>query len=323
MRSARQSPGACASDVQASAAPTLPVKGAAADGALHRAPRFGFLYFLVRARRTVALISLAVVALIVVAAAAVPWFFSWESVTQVRLGESLISPGPNYWLGTDELGRDLLGRVLWGARITLAVAFGSVALGMAVGVSLGAVCGFYANAATGAVMRLMDFLIAFPRTLVAILVVAVAGNSVISLTLAIAISTMPIYVRFFAAPVRALREREFVLASRAIGVGDLRLIATHIIPNIGSLIIVQATMSLAEAILIGSGLSFLGLGPPPPIPEWGAMIANARAHLASHPHVLLAPGCVLFVVILSFNLLGDALRDYVDPRSRTRAGGTH
>lgn len=292
---------------------------------MHSAPdstsaagRGGFLGYLFRTRRLIALVSLAVVVLIVAAAGIAPWIHSWNSVTLVNLDRALIAPGAAAWLGTDELGRDLLGRVLWGARITLAVAFGSVALGMLVGVSLGAVCGFYANGATGAVMRLMDFLIAFPRTLVAILVVAVAGNSVTSLTLAIAISTMPIYVRFFAAPVRALREREFVLASRAIGVGDFRLVATHIIPNMGSLIIVQATMSLAEAILIGSGLSFLGLGPPPPIPEWGAMIANSRAHLVSHPHVLLAPGCALVVVILSFNLVGDALRDYVDPRSRTR-----
>jgi peptide/nickel transport system permease protein len=317
MHSARSSASAAAPEVQSgklAAAPALNSEVETEGGA----SRGGFLGYLLRTRRLIALVSLAVLAVVVAAAGVAPWIHSWNSVTQVNLDRALISPGTTAWLGTDELGRDLLGRVLWGARITLAVAFGSVALGMLAGVSLGAVCGFYANAGTGAVMRLMDFLIAFPRTLVAILVVAVAGNSIMSLTLAIAISTMPIYVRFFAAPVRALREREFVLASRAIGVGDLRLVATHIIPNIGSLIIVQATMSLAEAILIGSGLSFLGLGPPPPIPEWGAMIANSRAHLASHPHVLLVPGCALFVVILSFNLVGDALRDYVDPRSRTR-----
>ncbi|MEJ5126555.1 ABC transporter permease [Comamonas sp. MYb21] len=290
-----------------------------ADGAgrAARGRTDGFVRYLFSARRWIALISLSVLCCIFAIAALAPWLFSWEAVTQVNLNQALVAPGAGLWLGTDELGRDLLGRIVWGARITLVVAFGSVGLGMAVGVSLGAICGFYANAITGAVMRLMDFMIAFPRTLVAIMVVAIAGNSVMSLTIAIAISTMPIYVRFFAAPVRALKEREFVLASRAIGVGDLRLLAAHVIPNIGSLIIVQATTSLAEAILIGSGLSFLGLGPPPPIPEWGAMIANSRAHLASHPHVLLAPGLVLCIVILSFNLVGDALRDYVDPRSRT------
>ncbi|QEI08571.1 ABC transporter permease [Pigmentiphaga aceris] len=279
-------------------------------------PSGGFLRYLFRARRWIALLSLALLSVVLLATFVAPWIYDWKTITQVNLDRALQGPGGNFWLGTDELGRDLLGRVLWGARITLTVAFGSVAMGMTVGVSLGALCGFYSNAFTATVMRLMDFMIAFPRTLVAIMVVAIAGNSIMSLTVAIAISTMPIYVRFFAAPVQALKRREFVLASRAIGVGDLSLVLTHIIPNIGSLIIVQATTSLAEAILIGSGLSFLGLGPPPPIPEWGAMIANSRAHLTSHPHVLLAPGCALFIVILSFNLVGDALRDYVDPRSR-------
>jgi peptide/nickel transport system permease protein len=281
-----------------------------------RRPKGGFLRYLLGTQRWIGLGALAVLAAIFAAAALAPWLFDWNSVTQVNLDRALLGPDNTFWFGTDELGRDLLGRVLWGARITLAVAFASVAMAMAVGVSLGAVCGFYCNPATGALMRLMDFMIAFPRTLVAITVVAVAGNSVTSLTAAIAISTLPIYVRFFAAPVRALKHREFVLASRSIGVGDLWLVLSHIIPNIGSLIIVQATTSLAEAILIGSGLSFLGLGPPPPVPEWGAMIANSRAHLTSHPHVLLAPGCVLVIVILSFNLVGDALRDFMDPRSR-------
>lgn len=289
---------------------------AAVAVAATKRPAGGFLRYLLRARRWVAMLSLGLLSLVLIATLIAPWIYDWKSVTQVNLDHALLGPGGNFWLGTDELGRDLLGRVLWGARITLTVAFGSVAMGMAVGVSLGALCGYYSNAATATIMRLMDFMIAFPRTLVAIMVVAVAGNSILSLTIAIAISTMPIYVRFFAAPVQALKRREFVLASRAIGVGDLSLVLTHIIPNIGSLIIVQATTSLAEAILIGSGLSFLGLGPPPPIPEWGAMIANSRAHLTSHPHVLLVPGCALFVVILSFNLVGDALRDYVDPRSR-------
>lgn len=281
----------------------------------------GFLHYLVHARRWIALVSLAVLVVIIIAAILAPWIFDWATVTEVNLGHALQTPGNGFLLGTDELGRDLLGRVLWGARITLTVAFGSVAVGMAVGVLLGAVCGLYPNAATGALMRLTDFMIAFPRTLVAIIVVAVASNSVMSLIAAIAISTMPIYVRFFAAPVRALKEREFVLASKSIGVGDLQLLLKHIIPNIGSLIIVQATTSLAEAILIGSGLSFLGLGPPPPIPEWGAMIAGSRAQLTSHPHVILIPGCALFIVILSFNLVGDALRDYVDPKSRKSRRG--
>lgn len=281
-----------------------------------RSPRLGFIRFLLSGKRWCALTAFFAVCAIALAALAAPWLFDWNAVTRVDLAKALIAPNAAHWLGTDQLGRDLLGRVLWGARITLTVAFASVAIAVFVGVMLGAACGYYAGVVPGVVMRLTDFMIAFPRTLVAIVVITLAGNSVLSLTLAIAISTIPIYVRFFAAPVKALKQREFVLASRSIGVSDMRLLVSHILPNVGSLIIVQATVSLAEAILIGSGLSFLGLGPPPPVPEWGAMIAQARPLLVIHPFVLIAPGGALFLLILSLNLLGDALRDYVDPKAR-------
>lgn len=278
--------------------------------------RLGFVRFLVSHQRWFALSALIVIVAMVLAALCAPLFFDWDSVTKINLSQSLIAPGSDYWLGTDQMGRDLLGRVLWGARITLTVAVSSVAIAMLVGVSVGAACGYYNGALSSVVMRIMDSMIAFPRTLVAILVITVAGNSILSLTLAIAISSIPIYVRFFAGPVMALRNREFVLASKSIGVSDLRLLLVHILPNIGSLVIIQITVSLAEAILIGSGLSFLGLGPPPPTPEWGSMIAESRPLLTTHPYVLFAPGCALVLTILSFNIVGDALRDFIDPKSR-------
>lgn len=278
--------------------------------------RLGFVRFLVSHQRWFALSALIVIVAMVLAALCAPLFFDWDSVTKINLSKSLIAPGSDYWLGTDQMGRDLLGRVLWGARITLTVAVSSVAIAMLVGVSVGAACGYYNGALSSVVMRIMDSMIAFPRTLVAILVITVAGNSILSLTLAIAISSIPIYVRFFAGPVMALRNREFVLASKSIGVSDLRQLLVHILPNIGSLVIIQITVSLAEAILIGSGLSFLGLGPPPPTPEWGSMIAESRPLLTTHPYVLFAPGCALVLTILSFNIVGDALRDFIDPKSR-------
>ncbi|MFZ4965395.1 ABC transporter permease [Pseudomonas sp. Mn2068] len=278
--------------------------------------RPGFISFLVIHKRWFALGAFIVILAMVAAAVCAPLLFDWDSVTRINLSRSLISPGTDSFLGTDQLGRDLLGRVLWGARITLTVAVSSVAIAMIIGIAAGAFCGYYNNALASLVMRIMDSMIAFPRTLVAILVITVAGNSILSLTLAIAISSIPIYVRFFAGPVMALRNREFVLASKSIGVGDLRLLRVHILPNIGSLVIIQATVSLAEAILIGSGLSFLGLGPPPPTPEWGSMIAESRPLLTTHPYVLFAPGLALVLTILSFNIVGDALRDYIDPKSR-------
>lgn len=277
--------------------------------------RRGFVSFLISQKRWFALAAFTVVLIMVAAAVCASLLFDWDSITRINLSRSLVAPGADYWLGTDQLGRDLLGRVLWGARITLTVAASSVAIAMLIGVALGAACGYYNGTLAGLVMRIMDSMIAFPRTLVAILVITVAGNSILSLTLAIAISSIPIYVRFFAGPVMALRNREFVLASKSIGVSDARLLRVHILPNIGSLIIIQATVSLAEAILIGSGLSFLGLGPPPPTPEWGAMIAEARPLLTTHSSVLIAPGLALVITILSLNIVGDALRDYIDPKT--------
>lgn len=278
----------------------------------------GFVGYLWRRRNIMALAAVAITALFVLSALAAPLLFDWSRATQVNLGSALLTPSSQHWLGTDELGRDMLARVVWGARVTLIVAVCSVLLAMVVGVAIGTLCGFYDGRLSNLVMRFTDFMIAFPRTLFAIMIITVAGNSIVSLTLAIGISTIPIYIRLFRAPVLALRSREFVVAARSMGASDLRLMVSHILPNTVSLMIVQGTIALAEAILIGSGLSFLGLGPQPPTPEWGAMIAGSRAYIASHPHVILAPGLALFFVILSFNLVGDALRDYVDPRSRAR-----
>ena len=280
--------------------------------------RGGFASYLVRDRRHVALAAVAVLLAFAAAAAFAPLLYSWDSATRVQLASALLGPGPGHWLGTDELGRDLVARVAWGARITLVVAVSSVAVALIVGIAIGALCGFYPGRASGLAMGVVDFMLAFPRTLFAIMLVAVAGNSIPSLILAIGISTIPVYARLFQAPVLAMKQRDFVMASRALGAGDARILLRHILPNLLSLVIVQSTISLAEAILIGSGLSFLGLGPPPPTPEWGVMIAGSRAHIVAHPHVILAPGCALFLVILSFNLVGDALRDYVDPRSHGR-----
>lgn len=296
----------------ASSIPASPIPERLAPG------RGSFPAWLVRERRYVALAAAAAIGLFILAAIVVPLFYSWEAATRVQLGTSLLAPGPGRWLGTDELGRDLLARVLWGARITLVVAVCSVAIALICGVTVGALCGYYPGRASAFVMRFTDFMLAFPRTLFAIMLITVVGNSIASLTLAIGISTIPIFVRLFHAPVLALKQREYVCAARAMGASDLRILGRHILPNLMSLVIVQSTISLAEAILIGSGLSFLGLGPPPPTPEWGVMIAGSRAHMVSNPHVILAPGIALFLVILSFNLVGDALRDYADPRSRSR-----
>ncbi|MBL8699321.1 MAG: ABC transporter permease [Alphaproteobacteria bacterium] len=277
----------------------------------------GFLERLWATRNLAALLALAIVVAFIAVAIAAPLVTSWESATRVVLRRALQTPSAAHVLGTDELGRDLLSRVVWGARVSLLVAVLAVAISLAIGVAIGALCGYFGGRIAEATMRAMDFMLAFPRILLAIIFITVFGPGMVGLTLAIGISTVPIDARLFRAPVLSLRQREFVLAARALGAGHARLIGREILPNTASLMIVQGTISLAEAILIASGLSFLGLGPEPPTPEWGAMIAASRAHILTAPHVVLAPGLALFVVILAFNVLGDALRDYVDPRVRS------
>jgi peptide/nickel transport system permease protein len=282
---------------------------------LESKPDKNFLVFLVRRKNYTVLAAAAILFLFVAAATFAPFLYSWEETTRVVLDNALLPISAAHPLGTDELGRELLARVIWGARITLLVGVVSVAIALAAGVVLGALCGYYENWLTNGVMRFMDFMIAFPRTLFAIIIVTIFGSGIVSLILAIGISTIPANVRLFRGPILALKRRQFTTAAKALGARDSSILFSHILPNTMSLVIIQGTLSLAEAILIGAGLSFLGLGPQPPTPEWGAMIAASRAHITSSPHVILVPGFALFLVILSFNLVGDALRDYIDPRS--------
>jgi len=275
-----------------------------------------FIRFLLATRKLVALGGLFILLAFVLAAVAAPAIYDWQSVTMIRLATALRPPSPGFPLGADEMGRDMLGRIIWGARTSLLVAGVSVAAGLLAGLVIGMPAGFYAGRISGIAMRIMDALISFPRILVAIMLIAILGPGLVSLMLAIAISSVPVFARLFRAATLSLKQRDFVLAARALGATDLRLLLRHILPNMGSLIIVQASISLAEAILIASGLSFLGLGPQPPIPEWGAMIASARAHIVSTPHVVYGPGVALLLVVLALNVLGDGLRDYLDPRGR-------
>lgn len=260
--------------------------------------------------------AFACIVLFVAAAVFAPLLYDQASIDLVNLGSAIKPPSAEHWLGTDELGRDMLARLVFGGRVTLVVAVVSVVTSMMAGITIGALCGFYDNWLSGAVMRFMDFMIAFPRTLLAMMVITIAGPGIASLAIAISISTIPMNARLFRGPVMSFKQRQFVTAARALGAGDMSILFGHILPNLASLVIVHGTISLAEAILVASGLSFLGLGPQPPIPEWGAMIAGARGYITSAPHLILVPGISLFLVILSFNILGDALRDRLDPRTR-------
>jgi ABC-type dipeptide/oligopeptide/nickel transport system permease subunit len=277
-----------------------------------------FLRFLLVRRRYMAVVGLAVIAVFLAAALLAPLLYSWPSATLVNLNNALARPSLAFPLGADEMGRDMIGRLVWGARVSLVVAGVSVGVALVLGLLVGGLCGYYDNRASFITMRAMDAVISFPRILVAIMLITILGPGVMSLTLAIAISSVPVFARLFRGPILSLKSRDFVLASRSLGAGDMRLLFRHVMPNISALVIVQGSISLAEAVLIASGLSFLGLGPQPPVPEWGAMIAQSRAHLLSTPHVVLVPGLALFALVLALNLVGDGLRDFADPKSGRR-----
>lgn len=274
-----------------------------------------FVRFLIETRRIAALVALAIVLLFIALALLAPVLYPWEQITRMNLRLALAPPSFALPFGADELGRDLLGRVAWGAQVSLSVSVFSVMSAMIVGLLIGALCGYYDGPVSAGVMRIMDALIGFPRTLMAIILIAVLGTGLFSLMLAIALSSVPEFARLFRGPVLSLRKRDFILASRSLGGGDPWIMRKHVLPNTISIVIVQASISLAEAILIVAGLSFLGLGPVPPTPEWGAMIAAGRSHMVSSPHVIFSPGLSLFVIVLALNMVGDSLRDFFDPKS--------
>ena len=228
-------------------------------------------------------------------------------------------PGsPGHALGTDEFGRDLLARLVWGARVSLLAGVATAAASMLVGVVLGVVGGFYTGWVESIVMRLTDILMAFPYILLAIAIVGGLGPGLRNAMLAIAIVGFPIYTRLVRSIVLSLREREFVDAARALGAGDPVILGRHILPHLLSPVIVAFSLDVGFKILATAGLSFLGLGTQPPTADWGSMLATGRQFVILSPHVALLPGLAIFVVVLALNMVGDALRDLLDPRTAVR-----
>ena len=225
-------------------------------------------------------------------------------------------PGsPGHALGTDEFGRDLLARLVWGARVSLLAGVATAAASMLVGVVLGVLGGFYTGWVETVVMRLTDVLMAFPYILLAIAIVGGLGPGLRNAMLAIAIVGFPIYTRLVRSIVLSLREREFVEAARALGATDPIILGRHILPHLLSPVIVAFSLDVGFKILATAGLSFLGLGTQPPTADWGSMLATGRQFVILSPHVAMLPGLAIFVVVLALNLVGDALRDLLDPRS--------
>lgn len=255
-----------------------------------------------------------VVILLLLIAALAPWVAPYSEREQ-KLVRRFEGPSLEHPFGLDELGRDILSRIIYGSRISLAMGVVAVAIALVGGVILGLLAGYF-RPLDGPISRAMDILLAFPGILLAIAVVAALGPNERNAMIAVGIESIPAYVRLTRASVLSLKEREFVEAARALGAGNFRIVVHHILPNIIAPIIVFGSLNLSTAILTASTLSFLGLGPQPPTSEWGAMVSASRSYLRVAPHLMLFPTLAIFVTVLAFNFVGDGLRDALDPRLR-------
>lgn len=248
-----------------------------------------------------------------------PFLAPYDPIQQ-NMSNKLQPPSGEHWFGTDNFGRDIFSRVLHGTGLTLFVGFFSVAIGATIGGLLGIISGYYGGKTDSILMRIMDIFLAFPGILLALAIVSVLGGSLLNVILAVSISSIPVFARIVRASTLSVKKLEYIDAMRALGASDRRIIFKHIFPNITSPLMVQATLNIATAILSASGLSFLGLGAQPPTPEWGAMLSDGRNFMFNAPHVALFPGLAIVIVVLAFNLLGDGLRDALDPKNQDGLG---
>lgn len=295
----------------AEAATTLPRLKSTARGRGFLAETWGRLR-----RHKPAMLGLTILLILVLAALAAPLLTSYNPEAQ-RLVEALQRPGPSHPLGTDHLGRDILARLLYGGRLSLAIGFLAVGIGLAVGVPLGALSGYYGGWVDMIVQRVTDVLLSFPSILLALSLVAVLGVGLRNVVISVGVSTIPPFIRLVRASVLSIREQTYVEAARSVGVRDWDIIWRHILVNAMAPVIVQATLSLGATILVAAGLGFLGLGVEPPTPEWGSMLGEGRQYIFSASYMATFPGLAIFLAVLGFNLLGDGLRDALDPHLRS------
>jgi len=271
-------------------------------------------------RNPLAAIGTLLVSVFVIFAIFAPWIAPHDPA-QIQLPLRLSPPSPLYTFGTDELGRDILSRVIYGARLSMFVGASVVTASLFIGLIIGSIAGYYGGRVDRFVnVIVMNAFLSFPGILLAIAFVAFVGPGIFNLVLALSIGGWVGYARLVRAQVLASREREFVEAARALGASDFRIITRHILPNIIQPVIVQAAIGMAGAVLAEATMSFLGLGVPPPAASWGSMLNDARSHLFDAPHLVIFPAAAVMLAVLSFNFIGDALRDFLDPRSRIEAG---
>ncbi len=265
-------------------------------------------------RNKASLAGLVILSFLILIALLAAWIMPY-SYTKMDMANRFANPSFQHLFGCDELGRDILSRLIYGARYSLILGLGSVGLSVIFGLVLGSAAGFFGGIVDSVIMRFLDIFSSIPGMLMAVVISAVLGSGFGNCILAISVSTMPQYVRLLRAQIMSIRNMEYLEASATLqNCSKLRIIVKHVLPNSLSSLIVTATMGVASSILMAAGLSYVGLGVQPPNPEWGAMLSGARSYLRDYPHMVIFPGIVLAVTVLSLNMLGDGLRDALDPK---------
>lgn len=264
-------------------------------------------------RNKMAMAGLVILILLILAAVFAD-FIAPYGYEEQNLQEAYQSPSMQHFFGTDEFGRDIFSRIIYGSRISLIIGFVSVGIALVIGFLIGAAAGFYGGGIDNALMRCMDILLAIPQTLLAIAIVASLGTGMSKLMIAVGLAAIPSYARIVRASVMTIRGEEFIEAARASGTSDGKIILKHIVPNCLAPVIVQVTLGIANAIMSAAALSFIGIGIQPPVPEWGAMLSGGRDYIRGYAYMTMFPGIAIIITVLSLNLLGDGLRDALDPK---------
>ena len=284
------------------------------QGEEHRSDRFRDVVRLF-VRNRLAVIGFILLLLVVFAAITAPWIAPYDPYEQ-RLEDKRSTPSAKYLLGADEFGRDILSRILYGARVALMVGVMAVVVALLIGLVFGTIAGYTGGAVDEIIMRGADIMLAFPYLLLALIIVTALGASAINTTIAVGLWGAPSFVRVVRSSVVSIKDREFITAAKAMGAPVSRIMIRHLVPNFVAPVIVFATLFMARAIMVEAALSFLGLGVQPPEPSWGLMVSSGRNYITIAPHMATMPGIAIMITILAFNLLGDGLRDALDPRMR-------
>lgn len=266
-------------------------------------------------KNKLALVGMVLLTILIVMAIFAPLFANYEddAITQ-NMQERLQTPNKDHIFGTDQYGRDVFARVIFGARVSLSIGLLSIAISLSIGAAIGSIAGYYGGKIDNILMRIMDMFLAIPQMLMAISIVAALGPGIMNMLIAMVISSIPKFARIVRSSILSIKDEEFIEAARACGTRDRRIILKHIIPNAIGPIIVQATLSIAGTIISISSLSFLGLGVRAPMPEWGSMLAEGKEQMRHYPHLVVIPGIAIVLAVMALNLMGDGLRDALDPR---------